>query len=78
MQSLCERCAWMREVVTPKGSRFLLCRLSQTDPRFARYPPQPIVRCAGFRPGQASVDRSDTAEDKAPDGSHSSGEGVNG
>ena len=26
--SLCEACALMREVVTPKGSRFLLCQLS--------------------------------------------------
>jgi hypothetical protein len=49
MQSLCESCAHVREVVTPKGSRFLLCRLSQTDPDYPRYPPQPVVRCAGYR-----------------------------
>ena len=30
--SLCETCAFMREVVTPRGSRFRLCRVSQTDP----------------------------------------------
>jgi hypothetical protein len=47
--SLCETCAWMREVVTPKGSRFLLCQLSQTDPAFPKYPPQPVVRCDGYR-----------------------------
>ena len=47
--SLCETCAWMREVVTPKGSRFLLCRLSQTDPDYLKYPPQPVVRCDGYR-----------------------------
>jgi hypothetical protein len=47
--SLCETCARMREVVTPKGSRFLLCRLSQTDPAYAKYPPQPVVRCDGYR-----------------------------
>ena len=50
MQSLCETCDSMREVVTPKGSRFLLCQLSQTDPAFPKYPPQPVVRCDGFRP----------------------------
>jgi len=50
MQSLCETCASMREVVTPKGSRFLLCQLSQTDPAFPKYPPQPVVRCDGYRP----------------------------
>jgi hypothetical protein len=49
--SLCETCAWRREVVTPKGSRFLLCRLSTTDPAFPKYPPQPVVRCDGRRPG---------------------------
>ena len=48
--SLCETCAWMREVVTPKGSRFLLCRLSQTDPAYPKYPPQPVVRCEGYQP----------------------------
>src|SRR5438034_6358291 len=47
--SLCETCAFMREVDTPKGSRFLLCRLSQTDPAFPKYPPQPVVRCLGFQ-----------------------------
>ena len=47
--SLCETCAWMREVVTPNGSRFLLCRLSQTDPAYPKYPPQPVVRCDGYR-----------------------------
>ena len=47
--SLCETCAWMREVVTPKGSRFLLCQLSQPDPAYPKYPPQPVVRCDGYR-----------------------------
>jgi hypothetical protein len=39
----------MREVITPKGSRFLLCRLSQTDPAYPKYPSQPVVRCAGYQ-----------------------------
>ena len=47
--SLCETCGRMREVVTPKGSRFLLCRLSQTDPARPKYPPQPVARCDGYR-----------------------------
>ena len=49
MRSLCESCASMREVVTPKGSRFLLCELSKTDPTFPKYPPQPVVRCDGYQ-----------------------------
>ena len=48
-RSLCETCAWMREVVTPRGSRFLLCQLSKTDPAYPKYPPQPVVRCDGYR-----------------------------
>jgi hypothetical protein len=39
----------MREVITPKGSRFLLCQLSRTDATFPKYPPQPVVRCNGYR-----------------------------
>jgi hypothetical protein len=40
----------MREVITPKGSRFLLCQLSRTDPAYPKYPPQPVVRCDGYQP----------------------------
>jgi hypothetical protein len=47
--SLCETCGRMREVVTPKGSRFLLCRLSQTDAAYPKYPPQPVARYEGYR-----------------------------
>ena len=53
MQSLCEQCDWLREIITPKESRFLLCQLSQTDPTFPKYPPQPVVRCDGYRPRDA-------------------------
>jgi ribosome-associated protein len=47
-ESLCKTCEHMREVTSGNGSRFLLCRLSQTDQRFPKYPPQPVVRCEGF------------------------------
>jgi hypothetical protein len=43
-------CARVRAVVTPRGSRFLLCQLSTTDPAYPKYPPQPVVRCDGYRP----------------------------
>ncbi|HEY5314937.1 MAG TPA: hypothetical protein VIK18_20560 [Pirellulales bacterium] len=43
--SLCVTCRHVQEVVSGKGSRFLLCQLSQTDRRFPKYPPQPVVRC---------------------------------
>jgi hypothetical protein len=48
MTSLCERCQSMREVISGKGSRFLLCNLSKTDAHFPKYPPQPVRRCSGF------------------------------
>jgi hypothetical protein len=48
IKSLCETCAWMRAIVTPKGSRFLLCELSIANKAYARYPAQPVVRCQGF------------------------------
>jgi hypothetical protein len=38
----------VREVTTPR-SRFLLCELSRTDPAYTKYPPQPVVRCEGYR-----------------------------
>ena len=51
-KSLCETCGQMREIVSGTGSRFLLCRLSQTDARFEKYPPQPVVKCEGYRQRQ--------------------------
>ena len=47
-QSLCETCNSMREVVTPKGSRFLLCQLSTANADYPKYPRQPVVRCEGY------------------------------
>jgi len=46
----------MKEVISGKGSRFLLCQLAQQDRRFQKYPQQPIVRCAGYQP--ASPERT--------------------
>lgn len=39
----------MREIVTPKGSRFLLCQLAQTDLNYPKYPSQPVVECDGYQ-----------------------------
>jgi len=47
-KSLCQTCMHVREIISGKGSRFLLCQLSQTDARFRKYPPQPIIRCEGY------------------------------
>ena len=55
IQSLCETCQLMREVITPKGSRFLLCQLSKTSPEYPKYPPQPVVRCEGYQSHDENV-----------------------
>ena len=46
--NLCQTCSHKQEVVSGKCSRFLLCRLSLQDRRFAKYPPQPVIRCVGY------------------------------
>ncbi len=53
-QSICEICSHMTEVTSGTGSKFLLCQLSQTDRRFQKYPPQPVIRCEGFIDGKTS------------------------
>jgi hypothetical protein len=47
---LCEGCLHLQTVQSTKGSRFYLCRLSLTDPRFPRYPRIPVLSCSGFAP----------------------------
>ena len=49
MRSLCEICGNVREVRTAR-STFLRCELSLTDAAYPKYPPQPVVRCDGYRP----------------------------
>jgi len=38
----------MREVISGKGSRFLLCERSRVDTRFVKYPRQPVRECPGY------------------------------
>jgi len=38
----------VKVVETRTGSRFYLCRLSDVDPRFPKYPRIPVLRCAGY------------------------------
>jgi hypothetical protein len=45
---LCGTCVHARRIESARGSVFLLCGLSSTDPRFARYPRLPVVECAGY------------------------------
>jgi hypothetical protein len=46
---LCSSCAHAKVVESARGSLFLLCRLSLVDTTFRRYPPLPVLACAGYR-----------------------------
>jgi hypothetical protein len=48
----------MREVITRKGSRFFLCQLSQSNPHYPKYPPQPVVSCGGYEPKKQNEEGS--------------------
>ena len=43
---LCATCVHARIVESTHGSRYTLCRLSQTDARFRKYPPLPVLTCS--------------------------------
>ena len=51
---LCTTCVHAKMITSSKGSVFYLCQLSLTDPRFARYPPLPVLRCPGYQPRSPS------------------------
>jgi hypothetical protein len=46
---LCATCTHAQVITSAKGSVFHLCRLSQEDPRFARYPRLPVLTCSGYK-----------------------------
>ncbi len=48
---LCFTCRWARVVTNRRGSTFYRCGLAETDVRFVRYPPLPVLRCSGFERG---------------------------
>ena len=44
---LCADCENARVITSDRGSRFTMCQLSKDDPRYPKYPPQPVAFCAG-------------------------------
>lgn len=46
---LCETCTHSQIVISSKGSSFVLCRLSEVDPAFRRYPVLPMITCPGYK-----------------------------
>lgn len=45
---LCATCQHARRIESTKGSEFLLCQLSQSDPAFPKYPRLPVLTCRGY------------------------------
>lgn len=50
---LCARCAHARVLRTRRGTTYLLCRRSHSDPSFARYPKLPVLSCPGYKENAA-------------------------
>jgi hypothetical protein len=47
---LCADCANAQKIRSDRGSQFILCRLSDKDPNFAKYPRLPVLNCSGYKP----------------------------
>jgi hypothetical protein len=47
---LCDTCAHQQVVRNTRGSVFSLCLRSRTDPAYPKYPPVPVLACAGHEP----------------------------
>jgi hypothetical protein len=45
---LCASCRHAKRIVSSKGSEFWLCGRAERDPAFRKYPPLPVIRCAGY------------------------------
>ena len=47
---VCASCRHALTVVNDRGSRFVRCERSRTDPAYARYPRLPLAACQGHEP----------------------------
>ncbi len=57
---LCVACAHVRVIKSGRGSVFVMCeRGLRKEPGYVKYPPLPVLRCAGF---EQAADASTTTE----------------
>ncbi len=54
--SLCLICHYVKRIRTRKSSTFYLCGLHSKDPRFVKYPHQPVLSCKGYTPASPDAD----------------------
>ena len=47
---LCPNCLYSHLIESARGSVFMLCQLSATDPHFPKYPRLPVLSCKGYAP----------------------------
>jgi len=47
-EGLCADCQFARRIESARGSQFVLCERSRTDPAFPKYPRLPVIACAGY------------------------------
>ena len=45
---LCFYCLHAQKIQSDRGAMFYRCRLSDTDPKFPKYPRLPVFRCNGY------------------------------
>ena len=68
-EGLCPSCKYMKLVTNDRGSRFLFCERSRSDPRFPRYPRLPVLACDGYE-ASAEAAGEPPRYDKPSDASH--------
>ena len=59
---LCGSCRHGHRIDTNRGIRYWRCRRSETDARFPRYPPLPVIACAGWEETDGTDDDRDDPE----------------
>jgi len=50
---LCASCVHARVITSDRGAAFVQCGLAKVDPRYAKYPVVPVLRCEGHTPKQS-------------------------
>jgi hypothetical protein len=54
-RSLCDSCAHQKLIHNARGSTFSMCLRHRSEPeRFPKYPPLPVISCAGYEPSTIS------------------------
>jgi hypothetical protein len=52
---LCGDCRRARTLTSSGGSAFYQCLLSESDPRFPKWPRLPVLACSGYEPGEGEA-----------------------